>query len=132
MAGAVGLEPTTAGVTTRCTCLWRFTPIAIFCTCDNPHILICHPTALHIKGESAIFRYNRSIPAHKKWIYFNQIRNRNLNCGGQSTKTTFVVIFFNRSIDKIQNHRYFQLLLQIQILQIQNFRGCNRLDVQNL
>ena len=30
MAGAVGLEPTTAGVTTRCTCLWRFTPKAGF------------------------------------------------------------------------------------------------------
>ena len=30
MAGAAGLEPATAGVTTRCTCLWRFTPKAGF------------------------------------------------------------------------------------------------------
>ncbi len=27
MAGAAGLEPTTSGVTVRCTCLWRLTPI---------------------------------------------------------------------------------------------------------
>ena len=26
-AGAVGLEPTTFGVTTRCTCQWRLTPL---------------------------------------------------------------------------------------------------------
>ena len=32
MAGAVGLEPTTAGVTTRCTCQERFTPLKrLFC-----------------------------------------------------------------------------------------------------
>ena len=30
MAGAVGLEPTTSGATTRCTCLWRFTPLNVY------------------------------------------------------------------------------------------------------
>ena len=65
MAGAVGLEPTAVGVTTRCACQWRLTPVGWNTLCDLQRLILealTDPSRGHQASAKPFSAYTQDVP----------------------------------------------------------------------